>query len=92
MIDPTDPDFPDEPHLDPDELNDLGGDYDLAITFLNDLDKGVVGLNKPRVVHIRIPEDKHSYQRSKAAQRFGMSERELPDEPDHMRVDEQGYE
>lgn len=53
-IDPIDDDWPNEPHLDPDELNDLQlGDEEMK-QLLNDLDKGVVGSEKPRVEHIFV--------------------------------------
>lgn len=51
-----DEDFP-EPHLDPDELNDIGYDEEEMKELLNKLERGVVGAVKPRVDHVVIPMD-----------------------------------
>lgn len=57
------------------------------IKFLNDAENGYIGtapINKTGVKHIYEPDpDPNYYKRRKAAQRLGLEEKELHDEPDN---------
>lgn len=61
--------------------------------FLNDIDRGVIGITKPRVKHTVEPYDKYSWVRYHAAKKLGIPESELADEPDEMpdHSDQQGW-
>lgn len=56
MIDPFDPDWPDEPHLDPEQ--------DPNLDLLNALDMGVIGVVKPRVDFVIVPREYPSWYES----------------------------
>ncbi len=76
------------PHLDPPELNDLQDqptiDFDGARYWIGD--------NKAVVEKHVEPRDPWSYERRKVADRFGIPESELLDEPDnHPGSEEQAW-
>jgi hypothetical protein len=62
------------------------------LDWFNRVQQGEIGLERPKVTHVTIPADPHSWNRRKAANRLGVTEDTLADEPDHLSIDEQGYE
>ncbi len=63
--------------------------------FLNQVDQGYIGLDKPKIEYSKEPDpDPNYYFRRAAARKLGMDEEELADEPDIMsdHSDEQGWQ
>lgn len=62
--------------------------------YLNDLDQGYIGMNKPKIIHEYIPYDWASWARYKASKELGIPEEDMADEPDEMgdHSDEQPYD
>lgn len=53
--------------------------------------QGVIGLDKPKVVHKTESPDPYLHRRIKAANKLGVSSDELADEPDYLAIDDQPY-
>lgn len=62
------------------------------LEWFRQVEQGYVGLEKPKVAHVSEPKDPHSYKRRRAAERLGVTEDLLNDEPDYLSIDAQGME
>lgn len=57
-----------------------------------DRESGYIGFNKPDVHVVVETHDPYAWRRQTAANKLGVDEKELADEPDELRIDQQGYD
>lgn len=64
------------------------------IEFQNKVDKGIVGITKPKIHVVVDKEDPYSYRKWAGAKKLGISINDMADEPDEMsdHSDQQGWD
>lgn len=64
------------------------------VDFLNQVDKGYIGLTKPKIKREQVEYDRNSWRKYQASKELGVPENQLADEPDEMldHSDQQGWD